>query len=527
MTKIKKIFLIFLAATALFPLCVTACGCGGGSESGGISGADGTDDTETVYYYDFGAKGDGETDDFEAIKATHEYANEHGCNVKADSGDRFYIGAHNDTIAIKTNTDWTDAEFIIDDSVVTVQNRGWNVFEVQPDTKSYKVTVPSGYSLKQGQENLGMDFDTPVLLCIVNNKKKDYIRYGKNTNSGSDRQEMILVDADGAVDESTPILWDYDTVTGMTAYPVSDRAITIRGGTFTTIANTAEISANYYARGINVKRSNTTLSGITHYVTGEGSHGSPYTGFYAVNYANHVTIENCVLSGHKTYTNIKPTGAVSQGTYDTQAVRSNDVTWIGCTQANAITDTTYWGVMASNFCKNLKMRNCNLSRFDAHQGVYNATITDTELGQNLSIVGAGTLYLENVTRSQGSHFVQLRTDYGSTWQGDIVFKNCTLKSTGNSCCAILAEWNNWDFGYQCYLPTTVTLDNFKVDGASGAYVFSAVTSASAQEVAKSKNPLSVTQAVYVLNESTGIRLSANTTGLFDGTKIDRQSAPTD
>ena len=37
-----------------------------------------------VNYEMFGAKGDGVTDDMEAIKAAHEYANEHKIDVKTD-----------------------------------------------------------------------------------------------------------------------------------------------------------------------------------------------------------------------------------------------------------------------------------------------------------------------------------------------------------------------------------------------------------------------------------------------------------
>lgn len=470
--------------------------------------------TTAVYYGEFGAVGDGVTDDFEAIVATHEYANERGLTVKADPGSEYYIGAHTKTAIIKTDTDWSDAKFIIDDRGISYDDRGWYIFEVQSDYDSYNVNLSSGYSLKEGQAELGLSFGSSVLLCIKNSNKKDYIRYGKNQNSGSDRQEMILVNEDGVVDETTPILWDYDEVTNITAYPVSDSPITVQGGEFTTIANDAAVSSNYYARGINVRRSNTTLYGIKHFVTGEGETSSPYTGFYVVNYANHVTIENCVLTGHKTYTNIKDTGAVSQGTYDTQAVRSNDVTWLNCTQSNDITDTTYWGVMASNFCKNLQMESCSLSRFDAHQGVYNATIVNTELGQNLTIIGAGTLYINNVKRLSGNHFLQLRTDYGSTWKGDIVINDCSFTPSGSTAYLIQAEWTDHDFGYQCYLPQTVTISNFNVETNAKCYVFSSFANVTLATMKISKNPCILPENVIVQNVLTPLQLSSNTTGLF-------------
>lgn len=509
MKKFGKLFAILLIFAIFSSIAFTFTACG----------------EPPVYYSDFGAVGDGKTDDFEAICAAHEYANENGKSVKADDGAHYYVGAHTKTAVIMTDTDWGNAQFTIDDSEVTTKDRGWYVFEVRSESEPYNVDIPEGYSLIEGQVNVEMQFDTDVMLRIVNKNKKDYIRYGKNTNSGSDRQEMILVDKKGNVDENTPILWDYDEVTSITAYSVSDKALTVKGGSFTTIANRAPISANYYARGINVKRSNTTLDGIKHYVTGEGEVGSPYTGFFVVNNANHVTIKNCVMTGRHTYTNIKETGAVSQGSYDTQAVRCNDVAWINCTQTNQTTDTTYWGVMASNFCKNLKMDGCNLSRFDAHQGVFNATITNTVLGQTLNVIGAGTLRIENVQRLSGSHFLQLRTDYGSTWEGEVILKDCKLTTTGKSCYAIQAEWNNWDFGYRCYLPRKVTLDNFEVEysgnGNPSFYVFSSVTNTAPAVVSTSKNPYVITEEIIIKNEKTTVNVSPNGSGLFNGVVVDR------
>ena len=53
-----------------------------------------TQDISVVYYDDFGAKGDGKTDDFLAIYNTHVFANESGQTVKASrnpKGKVYYI----------------------------------------------------------------------------------------------------------------------------------------------------------------------------------------------------------------------------------------------------------------------------------------------------------------------------------------------------------------------------------------------------------------------------------------------------
>ena len=46
---------------------------------------------KTVTYEQFGAVGDGVTDDFGAIRAAHEYANEHSLDVHATEGKTYYV----------------------------------------------------------------------------------------------------------------------------------------------------------------------------------------------------------------------------------------------------------------------------------------------------------------------------------------------------------------------------------------------------------------------------------------------------
>ena len=84
---------------------------------------------KTVCYEDFGAVGDGKTDDFDAIKRAHEYANENGLDVVTDGSKTYYIGDTTIDVAekkakapieIKTNVDWNTSKFIIDDSNITV-----------------------------------------------------------------------------------------------------------------------------------------------------------------------------------------------------------------------------------------------------------------------------------------------------------------------------------------------------------------------------------------------------------------------
>ena len=81
--------------------------------------------------------------------------------------------------------------------------------------------------------------------------------------------------------------------------------------------------------------------------------------------------------------------------------------------------------MGTNFCKNITLEGCSFSRFDAHQGVYNVTIKDSTLGhQCLNAIGMGTLLIEDTTL-YGNYLIVLRDDYGSTWKGDVIIRNCS------------------------------------------------------------------------------------------------------
>src|SRR3546814_5192027 len=137
---------------------------------------------------------------------------------------------------------------------------------------------------------------------------------------------------------------------------------TVKGWKFTTIANQAESKYTYYGRGIAIRRSNVLLDGIEHRVTGEGDHGAPYGGFLNFSDCFNVTVRNTILTGHKTYSTIGSAGVpVSMGTYDISMSRALNITFEHCSQTNDINDRTYWGIMGSNFCKNLDRKSTRLN----------------------------------------------------------------------------------------------------------------------------------------------------------------------
>src|SRR5690606_40982672 len=120
-----------------------------------------------------------------------------------------------------------------------------------------------------------------------------------------------------------------------------------------------------------------------------------------------------------------------------------------------INDPVYWGIMGSNFCKNLVLDHCSFSRFDAHMGVANATIRNSTLGhQGINAIGTGTFTVENSTIN-GRNLVNLRSDYGSTWEGELLIRNCTFVPYGGrpASASLIAGSNSGqqDSGYTCYM----------------------------------------------------------------------------
>lgn len=476
---------------------------------------------EVVRYSDFGAAGDGETDDMQAIADAHAFANEHGLPVKADDDATYYVGGAAITAVIQTDTDFGSARFIIDDT--DVEDRTAHVFDVTSSLPS--ITLDGIGRLGRDQPRIDVSLERPAVVIATNTGRRQYIRHGRNRNDGSSQTDVFLVDRDGGVHEDTPILWDFDQVTRLTAYPVDDTVLTISGGRFTTIANAAESRYTYYSRGILIRRSRVVVEGIEHRVTGEGEQGAPYRGFLNIRRCADVTVRDSVFTGRRTYGTIGAAGQpVSMGSYDISLNRALNVTFVNCRQTNDIDDRTYWGLMGSNYCKNLVLDNCSFSRFDAHMGVHNVVIRGSTLGhQGINAIGSGTVLLEDTT-VRGRHLVNLRPDYGSTWRGEVIIRNCVfVPAGGRPIHASLIGGTNrgqHDFGYTCHMPERVVIDTLHIDDSNqpadyrGPAIFANFNPGFTEGSPEPEFPQVVTREVVLRDVTTAsgkdLRLSDNT-----------------
>lgn len=412
---------------------------------------------EFITYEMYGAAGNGVTDDMPAIIKAHEEANRLSLPVKAREGAVYYIAPKNYTAIIQTSTDWTGAKFLIDDR--DCENRSAALFMVTTKKEPVELEITS---LHRGQTEIPNPFGKELYVVVKNNNHKDYIRKGLNQNNGTARTDNFILRADGTL--PSPVSFDFEEVTSVFAIPMDSELLTINGGEFTTIANQWISEYAYHARNISVRRSHVDIGGITHLITGELDHGAPYSGFIAVSGCAHVCVHDCVFTGHKIYSTIGNAGKpVQMGSYDISLATASEVSLFRCTQTTDIHDRGYWGLIGTNFCRDLLLEDCHFSRFDAHQGVTNCTLRRCTLGwQCLNAIGSGTFLIED-TDAYGSALVNLRSDYGSTWNGEMIIRNCTWHPLWDRR-SVFAGWNDGthDFGYACYLPQNVIIDGLTI-----------------------------------------------------------------
>lgn len=492
-----------------------------------------------VTYEEFGAIGDGACEDFPAIYKAHEYANENGLPIKARDGATYYInspvidGEIKEAI-IKTDVDWGNARFIIDDRNISAndETNAWRskvIFKVLPEHEMYKIEdesilsaiVESGLGRNTTRVNLKLDY--PAMIIPYNSHKLVFRRFGYGDWKGTPQREIIVIDKDGTVSLETPIMFDYNGLDYIEVIRLDEKPITISGGEFTTLANrentirwaedgSYKLVGGYISRGLNVKRSYTTVKGVKHFIKGEVSlaeqvneageiiHVSAcYQGFYLASYADHITFEDCVVSGRRCYT--RP-GRGTGGTYGLSGFCVNKIVFKNCRQVNfwvtvdenydihpATEDTPgamtsmsayevngtrlmmHWGIGGTNFCKNMEYINSTLSRYDAHQGLYHGKIVNSTIN-GMEIVGVGNLLLENsrlfsrnggMDAGAGNSIFYLRNDYASTWEGELKIKDFEVYANideEHRPFIFSHSYNNWNFGYQAYFPN-LSVENLR------------------------------------------------------------------
>jgi len=405
--------------------------------------------TTEINYEMFGAKGDGVTDDSLAIKNTHEYANLNNLKVCLNSSKTYYIKSY-DNIEVKTDVDFNGCKFIIDDNGVTTKKNP--IFRVTSNYDGIDIDVTNISVNKNTKKISNLAGYGNCLVRVENSKKKQFNRHG-NLENGLNQRDLFVIDNEGNV--LNDVIWDFESITKITLYKI-DKPIKITNGHFTTLVNNEGLNS-YWERGFIINRSNVVFENITHILEDEKI-CSPYDGFLHFKTCCNVLLKDCNLSPHISYT----ISDSKLGSYD---LRFDEVVNVTMDRVYGYSLETRWGVMTSNYSKDFKIYNSKLNRVDAHCGLHNLICRDTDIYKNgFTLIGSGDLIIENVNVINSTYFINLREDYGSTWDGELIIKNCKLKSTSSY--PKIIEFRNTgesDFGYTTRMFKNIEIENFIID----------------------------------------------------------------
>lgn len=323
---------------------------------------------------------------------------------------------------------------------------------------------------------------------------KQYIRTGVNSNSSSAQKEQIIIDSVTG-DVLSDITWDYSQagLNRVRVIPIPNQEIFIQNGNFLTytyncVFNNNANRSSYTKRGIKIEYTgNVTLKNINHsldesrykYTSNyqDIDEGNIYYGFIYLNNAYFINLENIKLTPHKMAHLVQNKEILNSsfvGTYDLVMDHSANIFAdnIGyycssgddqaCYADYMLDNSTRWGLIATNRIKNLFITNSKLNRVDSHTGVHNLYLENTLIGsRGLTLIGHGYMYAKNITVDNAFNIVHLRGDYGSTWDGTLVFDGVNYKTDQFDAANFIYSTNagNHDYGYYSYFPN-VYLRNF-------------------------------------------------------------------
>jgi len=151
----------------------------------------------------------------------------------------------------------------------------------------------------------------------------------------------------------------------------------------------------------------------------------------------------------------------------------------------------------------------------------------------VNAIGGGDLMIENST-IRARNFINLRSDYGSTWHGNVSIRNCVFVPLGGKAitASLIGGSNSGqhDFGYTCYMPEQISIENLRIDDSThpqqyqGPAIFENFNPKMTDSTYHEKFPYVKTKQVTLKNVTTDsgkpIRISDNTYQ-FKDIKIDR------
>lgn len=132
-------------------------------------------------------------------------------------------------------------------------------------------------------------------------------------------------------------------------------------------------------------------------------------------------------------------------------------------------DSKSWGSMGCNYVYNLYAEKLSISRFDVHYRLHNATLNFCQIGkEGITYTGSGVMSLNSCTFMK--KVLSPRSDYQSTFYGDIYMNDCTIKVIDEESASIIdttilyyPQFGNTQPGYIPFICRNLYVDNLTID----------------------------------------------------------------
>lgn len=442
----------------------------------------------TVNYKQFGAKLDGVTDDYNALKLTHKYQHDNYTIEPLTGRRHYYINVENHTgiirkdnnepISCSGNIDLSGSQLLIQDC-----NATWFGFYLwgdnEEDYMTYEPVVDTINSYIKDNFVVGTkgnegDLSANSLLFL---KEEPYaVRDDGGYLYSEPRYELLLHTLDGVL--TSPFTENWNNPGGLEINsPVSDynthKVTTQTVNSHFTCSYTRLPATHYYFKGCDVKLNtsankycsvlwckchNAHISGFSFYPDTNNMHNTQFknTMIYVWG-AYNVTVSNIVgfnAAGKKQNGANATSGYVVRATNCLQ-LKLQDISVQG-----------YWGATAMNCVKDVHISRVNINRLDIHNYFYNLYIDQCNLFNHAIQIGEGRGIVQ-ITNSNfyvnyleadsypNAHILEFNLTYGRIFEGKVLIQNCNAFLKG-------ADGNEFDVCKVEFSPEAVsTLDHYK------------------------------------------------------------------
>ena len=415
--------------------------------------------TEPINYKQFGAKGDGITDDGLYIRRAHEYANSVGLPIYNPSGE-FYFKSER-YVPVRTNTNLGQTIIHVDESQTPVTQG--NIYVImsqynQNPLSNDELTAIKN-SLKKGTRYIAeLAKYAGSFVKVFDSSTKVGNKQGENPNSGWDMQDFFIIEEGGRI--VGDITWDFSNITSGLVRKIDKSYLTFEGGIFLLSGNlSAASTGDPTSGGILIQRSRTIVKnqfvGLEDKVSDKPTASD--TGFYNLQSVYDVTLENLRVLPRK-YVSVNGVALSTYGIGGSMALK--------CVFRNITSEgvSSQWGVFGASLFKDVSIDNCVLNGLDIYFHAWDISINNSKIGEKgVSLTGGGKLNIEDTT-IYASVLVNFRQDYGSTWEGDIRIRGCRLAVPANTITSVL-KFNpkSVDYGYKVYFGKSVVVEDVSLD----------------------------------------------------------------